>query len=653
MSGFIQKYLYLNSKDASSKAILTYISIAYLFSLAIRFILFFQTQSIESFWLNGDPLPIWSPDAGLYGYYAKQLLAGHSYPYVAEYMPGHLVAFITSAFNLNIDWVMFLLPAFLSSLVVVPIVLMGHALKLVQVGFFAALIGSIGINFYTRSHLGYMDTDTLNLFFPYMAIASMMLTLQQRSYIWGAVFIASLVGFHFWYHSSLIIIASIAAMTLVVTPIVFKKRLALIGSVLIIIAALFSVDVSKIVNRAGQYVNSDTVVTLKGTEQTYHFNNTLGTVSEAIDASLFEISPMFVGTEFYVTLALLGYVLLIISRPIFLMALPMVALGIAASELGMRFTMFATPILAFGFVFLFNLIQNHFPNKKLPLLATIIGVGLMLYNILIVNASTGPYFFKKEEVKTLKEFATLNKQKDLIYSWWDYGWPLWYYIGANNTLIDNGRHGSDSYLVSKLLLSHNPNFVYNAMKYFSQQKYSSYVLKNTMKTKNLNDIFQTLNYDSMTDAKRREAYIMLHRDMLLTFRTLENFANTDLSTGNTGGNSELYISNLLKPYSPKEPIIHGDTFKFDLRDGNIIGNDGAKAQINGIIISQNGKIAAAKQYNKNSSHILIIYNNQKAIYLDKKAFGTFLVQVLLLDRYDKGLFEKVAETESFKVLKLR
>ncbi len=659
MRQIIKKYLHVNSQDSSTKTLLLYMLAAYLFSVAVRLILWYQAASIDSYWLDGYPLPIWSPDAGLYGYYAKQLLAGHSYPFVAEYMPGHLIYFITSTFNLNIDWVMFLLPAFLSSLIVVPIILMGHAAKLLHVGFFAALIGSIGINFYTRSHLGYMDTDTLNLFFPYMAIASILLALQKRSYAWGVAFALSLGGFYYWYHSSLVIIAALIAMALILVPFILKNRITLIGSVVIIIIALATVDSSKVIKRATDYLGSATMVKLQGSDQTYHFTNTLATVSEAIDSSIFQISPIFVGTELYVALASLGFLFLVIARPIFLMALPMLVLGYAASTLGMRFTMFATPILAFSFVYLLYIIKHYLPNKKIPLIGTLAAILLMIYNIVIANTSASPYFFKKAEVTTLKEFASVNKKKDLIYSWWDYGWPLWYYIGSNNTLIDNGRHGSDTYLVSRLLMSNNQNFVANAMRYFSEKNLEGRkqrikeVLPYVIKTENLTDIFQELNYNIPTQKRERGTYIMLHRDMLLTFKTLEDFANTDLKTGKTGANSELYISDLLKPYNPNDPIIHGDTFKFNLRSGEIIGNDGAKAKIHGVIISQNGEITVAKQYNKNASHILIIYNNSKAIYLDTKAFNTFLVQALLLDKYDNSLFEKVAQTQTFKILKLK
>lgn len=660
MQRFVKKYLHVNSQDSSVRMLLLFTIVAYLFALGVRLLLWYQHADIDAYWLHGNPLPIYSPDAGLYGYYAKQLASGVTYPLVSEYMPGYLVYVLVSAFHLNIDWVMFLLPAFLSSLIVIPIMIMGYALGLLRIGFYASLIGSIGINFYTRSHLGYMDTDTLNLFFPYLAIASMMMALQKRSLVWGVLFFAALVGFYYWYHSSIIIIAALVAMTLIMIMLKLKHRIAIVAAVLMIIAALFALDNSKLMKRANDYMTSQHAITLQSADETYHFANTLATVSEAIDASIFKISPLLSGTEVYVVLATAGYLLLALARPLFLLTLPMLVLGYAASVLGMRFSMYATPVLAFGFVYLLFLFNRFLPHKNIPILGTLAGIALMLYNIVVVNSSVAPYFFKKNDVMALQKFATINTKHDLIYSWWDYGWPLWYYIGSNNTLIDNGRHGSDTYLMSKLLLSPNQNFVANAARYFSQKnlegrkEYMNEVLPFVMKTKNLNEVFQELNYTIPTKARGRNTYIMLHRDMLLTFDMIEHFALTDLQSGQAHGkHSELYISDLLKPYRSGNPIIQGDTFTLDLRRGEMTGSDGAKATVYGVVMVQNGAITASKQYNKRSPYILIIYNNTKAIYLDTKAFDSFLIQALLLDLYDKSLFEKVIQTPSFKILKLK
>ncbi|RLA70217.1 MAG: hypothetical protein DRG24_07205, partial [Epsilonproteobacteria bacterium] len=291
----------------------------------------------------------------------------------------------------------------------------------------------------------------------------------------------------------------------------------------------------------------------------------------------------------------------------------------------------------------------------LPLLSTILATALMLVNILRVNASFFPTYFQHNDVKALKKFSEQSRQKDLLVSWWDYGWPLWYYTGRNNTLIDNGRHGADTYLVSKLLLSSSDTFAANALSYFgTAQKGNSEILSNLAPHENLPQLFKELEHQSVTAPTNRNIYIMLHRDMLLTFKTLENFAHINLVSGQKNReNSQLYISDLLEVYSKKIPIIKGDTFNFDLRDGMIMGHDGAKIQVNSVIISENGKTVANRRYNPRSSMSLIIYNKTKAIYLDNMAINTFLIKALLFDLYDKERFEKVMQTENFKIFKVR
>jgi dolichyl-diphosphooligosaccharide--protein glycosyltransferase/undecaprenyl-diphosphooligosaccharide--protein glycosyltransferase len=280
---------------------------------------------------------------------------------------------------------------------------------------------------------------------------------------------------------------------------------------------------------------------------------------------------------------------------------------------------------------------------------------LMIVNIFRTNPSFTPSYFLKNDVMALKKFKEISTKRDLLVSWWDYGWPLWYYTERDNTLIDNGLHDADTYLVAKLLLAKSDKFVANALRYFGENPYNdTQVLARFAKKENLQERFKMLENTTLDKKKTRDIYFMIHRDMLLTFNMFEQIANIDLKTGKNEGNySQLYISDLLKPYSKRDPIVHGDTFNFDLRNGVIKGADGAQMQIHGVIISENSKLVAAKAYNRKSNMNLVIYNRVKAIYLDNRALNTFLVKALLLDRYDKNLFEKVIETPSFKIFKLK
>ncbi len=659
MNTFLKNFK-LKFEKTSLNKLLVYMLLAYTFGVLIRLILWNQLIPMESFWIDGDPLPIYSPDAGLYGFYAKELLSGAVYPFDAEHMPGYLIYWIVGIFSVNIDWVMFLLPAFLAPLVVVPIILMAEAYYQARLGFFAALIGVIGINFYTRSYLGYMDTDALNLFFPYMAIASFMMALVRRSVSWGVVGVVSLVAFHFWYHSSLAIIASILLMLLLLALFVLRNKIVLAISLLLVIIGLVVVGPQKISKRVFDYLESNASIVLQGKKQEYHFVNTLNSVAEAQQVENFSVNEDYVGIMPYVILSSFGFILLLLAQPLFLMALPMMALGYMASFTGIRFTMFATPALALGFAGLAFILAQFLAkyNKKLrygSILISLLGVGLMVVNVLNVNSFFTPTAFTRGDVKVLREFALKSKPDDLLVSWWDYGWPLWYYTGRNNTLIDNGRHGADTYLVANLLLSKEKDFTANALEYFgAKQRGNSSILPDLIHKEDIVKRFEDLKKSRAKVSSKRNIYFMLHRNMLLTFKTLEDFAYNDLKTGKkTQENSQLYISSLLRPYSKKTPMLYGDTFDFDLRNGMIKSHDGASTQIQGVIIVEKNKVVAAKRYNPRSPMTLIIYNKTKAIYLDYRALNSFLIKALLFDQYDKNRFTKVAESDTFKILKLK
>ena len=172
--------LKLSEEHLSTKKLLFYIISSYLFAVAIRSLLYFQVADIDNYWFEGHIIPIWTPDAGLYGYYANLILAGNDYPFISKLMPSHLIAMLVNLTGISIDTLMFWLPAFLSSIIVIPIIMIAHAFHLGTLGFMAALIGSISANYYTRSYLGCMDTDTLNLVFSWSIVMFCVFTLKQK-----------------------------------------------------------------------------------------------------------------------------------------------------------------------------------------------------------------------------------------------------------------------------------------------------------------------------------------------------------------------------------------------------------------------------------------------------------------------------------------
>ncbi len=65
------------------------------------------------------------------------------------------------------------MPAFFASLIVIPLVLIGQSINRIEVGFIAALVGSIAHSYYNRTMVGYYDTDLLNIVLPVVLLWSL------------------------------------------------------------------------------------------------------------------------------------------------------------------------------------------------------------------------------------------------------------------------------------------------------------------------------------------------------------------------------------------------------------------------------------------------------------------------------------------------
>lgn len=76
----MDKILDVDEQHIGKQKLFAYILFAYLFSVSIRYILYYNISEDSNYFYNGEIIPLWNPDSGLYGFYANKLLSGVSYP---------------------------------------------------------------------------------------------------------------------------------------------------------------------------------------------------------------------------------------------------------------------------------------------------------------------------------------------------------------------------------------------------------------------------------------------------------------------------------------------------------------------------------------------------------------------------------------------
>lgn len=713
---FLHSSIKLANESAPIKQLFIYSIVAYCFGLGLRLILLYQIGTIEGFWDSGLPVSIFTPDAGRYGFYAKMILSGTHYPLSSDYIVGYFIAGISSLLHVSIDWVMLLLPAFTAPLIAVPLVIIGDSIKQPTMGFLAALLAVSGTFFYMRSHIGYMDTDSINLVLILVAISFIIKSFQSHRLLYSTLGAFSILLFAEWYHSASIIILLIFAVTLAsialfyrkdrdslqlvfllavpLLPVGFTVKIVLIISLAILFFALnktvklnyrfyltvlisgfllslFLLNPDHYLHRAMTYFAKNSDKTFDAGGVTYHYLDALKSVSEVQSIDLWKAHAPLLISVVYVVGASIGYALMLVAYPILIPTLPLIILGYMSGFVGMRFTMFATPVLALGAAYILYLLKAILIRKfgdnryaiRLPYYGTIFITLLMIYNIFNINtgAMRSLYFYSTEK-RALVSFSEQTTDSDSIISWWDYGWPLWYYTGQDNTLTDNGRHGGpDLHLVAKLILSDNPQFTANMANLLNDYRLppnehgARVVLPRVASESNLTELISSLHNEKY-QAKKQEsnAYILLHRRMLYSIGHFETYAKKDLlkSESNSLGRTRYSITSLVKPFSHNYSLVKGYSYIFDSSDGKVLDAKGVKTEVNRIMITGDNKRKQMYRFHNSSNEHLIVDRN-KLIWLDKSLYNSFLIQAMLFDVYDKNLFEKVAETGRIKIFRVK
>ena len=113
------------------------IVLAFSFSVLVRMIWVYQFSDVEAFKFAGQFM-INTNDGYFWAEGARDLLSGtsqlHSLSPV-ESAPTWLTYIIAKLLPFSFETIIFYMPAFLGSLIVVPMILIGHNLKLLEVGF--------------------------------------------------------------------------------------------------------------------------------------------------------------------------------------------------------------------------------------------------------------------------------------------------------------------------------------------------------------------------------------------------------------------------------------------------------------------------------------------------------------------------------------
>jgi len=490
------------------------ILLAFVFSVLVRLIWVQQFSDVEQFKFNNEFM-INTNDGYFWAEGARDILAGKTEstndlsPF--EQATPKLTAFIAKILPFSFETIILYMPVFFSSLIVIPIILIAREFDRLEVGFIAALIGSIAWSYYNRTMVGYYDTDFLNIVFPTVLLWSLIWALKTKDEKYLLIAGLDSIAYRLWYPASYSL--EFAFVSLIVVYVIYqyvkkedyKSNLLLVSFILlamnnldswlrvgIVIVFYILLKVQKklmykyvyyifglavavfafmggldpIMVQLKQYVIRDAVID-SGNGLGLQFFSVMQTVREAGQIPFETFANRISGHTLTFIASLIGYIWFAIRYPVMFLALPMLGLGFLAYGIpglinggGLRFTVYAVPVMALGagyIIYRLSLfLSNLLINDKAAFVAKYILMGIFtlgaLYpNIQHVIGYQVPTVFNKSEVEVLDRLKNVSSREDYVVTWWDYGYPIRYYSDVK-TLIDGGKHsGKDNFPVSYIL----------------------------------------------------------------------------------------------------------------------------------------------------------------------------------------------------------
>lgn len=692
-----------NKKD--NILLLSLLFFLFLFAIAVRLIYFTWAVSIPEFLWHGT-LMINNVDGYYYAVGAKEIL-NHSH-LLGDLNPNTSLVSIITAFLVKItpfslDEVILWLPAIFGSLVVIPLVLLGKTLKSLPTGVLGALLGSIAWSYYNRTMVGYYDTDMLIIPLLVMIVwgiaeffvnknkkmfwlVPLLIIFNEAWYPQCRVVLLSVVFFSFiyaWFFDRkkenflflLVLTISLSnyafyinlAIVILLLMIMRQKRtlieknlLWLFGITLLFLA--FSGSFNVAISKLKSYLLSTPLHT-----DSFYYYSTMKTVREASGIPYSLVADRISGNIFVFALAVLGYIVLLIRKPIMIITIPLVVLGIFAHILGLRFTIYAVPFLALGYAYFGVFILDEIIKKKsfIKYFFMFLWIAPVLYvNIIHIIKYKVPTTLLKPEVEALVKLSKISKPGDYAFTWWDYAYPIRYYASLK-TVIDGGVHsGALNYEVSYAFL-HNQIVAANLarldVEYIDKLRQNAEkgikikqkdFLINMMKKYHYKDPYLFLqaldNINFPMSKSKRNIYFYIPFRMTPILPTIAMFSSIDLKSGKV--HKPFIISTKIKAVKNGK-LYFADGLVFNL-SGRLIW-DKKIIPIKAFYYVNNKKIIKQKYYNQSPVSIVFYKPLNQVLIVQNKYLNSTFMKLYIFKQYNKKLFQPIIINDILVIYKLK
>ena len=518
------------------------------------------------------------------------------------------------------------------------------------------LVGSFGIAYYTRTQMGRVDTDLLNLFFPLVA-AGFILPMHKDKSLRANIGLAVGAGltmylFTWWYQQPSFILVYLGVMTVYLLSgrVSWKQIVSILLVFLLFSGPLYVMQSAESLRTfLGTYVAPPPVGRIA-------WPNIMKNVSEA---EKFRVATILARLYGFLPVVIAGFVgLLYLYWRRFRQMIPvtpMILAGLWSLAGPHRFAMYLSPFIGVGAGVLIELLVRYVWKKTgprpQPLLVSLVSVSLMfLLFFSTTSYNTGFRHHAKLVVAADTTRALLDikrlvpKHAAMFTPFWEWGYPLME-IGDFATYHDGGLMGGmRSTLTAMATVAPSQKAMVSLLSYLEDNGFKgleTQIRKGSM----TGDQMMEKVFDYPGPFRGKNVYVLYLEDMLWKINSVSSLGTWDFDRRKSDPMAG-YVE--LKCFSQVNNVMACSDGTIDLNRG--VMNDGTvDIPLRAAFFVNDGYVVDRKVYGKRRGdepgYYLQVLMKQGSIYkilvAEERLFLTNLNQQFLLGNYDRRYFEEV------------
>jgi len=562
----------------------------------------------------------------------------------------------------NLDKVAAFLAPILAVFVAIPLILLFYRLNLFITALSSSILATISFLYLNRTYFARPDTDTLNLFFPFMIVYLFYLFIESQEYkkiklSILAFFIGLFMFLYYWwyFHSNVILLMFI---TFLFVLLISKWKVIRRGEFF----KFYGMPLAIIIFTSGLLIYGiEAVVSLINTVRLYIFNmkaiedsdivfpNVFQSIDELQHLSLSDLSFYTVGNEVMLFLGIGG--LLLFSIKFWRLAIlltPIFLIGLLAFKGAHRFAIYLAPFVGIGFGYLIDLLIK-FAREANRLKIFLLTYSLIPILLIYLNLPSFQYIYQPiVEKNIMNDFVKLKDsllKKSWIWTWWDFGYSI-QYVSEKTTYVDGGNQVSPktyfiaySYTTPNIL---NTYYTIKALSYLGTDKFINLYLKEKKSLREINQSIKIL--------RKRNIYLMFTKDQIGKFGWISYFGTWNFKEKK---GQKLFLKHLQGCKKVSSSIIACYDRNINIKKGFVVLKKTLEILPLSRFVVKKGKSTQIKNFKTKGGLVFeIVSRNGQTLYLimDNKAYNSVFNKMYLLNQYNPKLFAPVYDNFPYTVV---